>query len=83
MIADYHAKARGIHTNRVDALWNVNGKAAGPMRNEIMAKMMSALMESNIVEAVAFHSNIEHSKGTKDMVVQLQAHYINCDIISG
>lgn len=30
------AKSRGIHSARVDALWDAHGKAAGPMRNRAM-----------------------------------------------
>lgn len=43
------------------AKWDLHGRAAGPIRNRRMAKR-------NPKYVLAFHSNIEESKGTKDMV---------------
>lgn len=36
MLADQWAKSRGIHRARVDALWDIYGKAAGYRRNAAM-----------------------------------------------
>lgn len=44
------------------AEWNVHGRAAGPIRNRKM------LYEGMPDIVLAFHKNIEGSKGTKDMV---------------
>ncbi len=42
--------------------WNKYGKAAGPIRNKQM------LVEGKPDLVLAFHNNIENSKGTKNMV---------------
>ena len=44
----------------VPAEWKVYGKAAGPIRNKKMLEL-----EPDLV--IAFHNNIENSKGTKNM----------------
>ena len=38
LAADW-AHKNGVHTARVDALWEVYGKAAGPLRNAAMASL--------------------------------------------
>lgn len=43
------------------AEWDKHGKAAGPIRN-------AEMLEENPDLVLAFHDNIESSKGTKDMV---------------
>ena len=47
------------------ALWNQYGKAAGPIRNQQM------LDEGEPDFALAFHDDLEHSKGTKDMLERI------------
>lgn len=83
MLADRLAKSGGIHTMRVDALWDKYGKGAGPARNAVMAALLSALASDRgiTVEAVAFHRNIAASKGTKNMYLCLQQQMIHCDVI--
>ena len=44
------------------AQWDKYGKAAGPIRNQQM------LIEGKPDYVLAFHDDIKHSKGTKDMV---------------
>lgn len=64
-IGGWIAKDMGIPVDNIFAYpadWNKHGKAAGPIRNEHMLKMH----EVDIV--LAFHSNIEDSKGTKHMI---------------
>lgn len=46
--------------HRYPAQWDKHGKSAGPIRNREMLKE-----EPDVV--IAFHSDIENSKGTKDM----------------
>lgn len=48
------------------ANWNKYGKAAGPIRNQQM------LDEGKPDLVLAFHDNLEHSKGTKDMVARAE-----------
>lgn len=44
MIADNYARllawSRELHVARVDALWSAYGKRAGPLRNNVMARML-------------------------------------------
>jgi len=56
--------------------WDKYGNAAGPIRNQQM-------LDSEHPEMViAFHSNIEYGKGTKDMVNRAQKHGIETYIIT-
>jgi hypothetical protein len=51
-----------IPFKRYPADWNKNGKAAGPIRNRQM------VTEGGANAVIAFHSDIETSHGTRDMV---------------
>jgi hypothetical protein len=55
------AKYLGLKYIEYPADWVTHGKAAGPVRNRQMLKEKPD-------EVWAFHHDIEHSKGTKDMV---------------
>lgn len=59
------ARQSGVPPNRIIAYradWKKYGKAAGPIRNQRMLK------EGNPDLVLAFHHDIEHSKGTKHMI---------------
>lgn len=43
------------------AKWEVYGRSAGPIRNRLMAKKKPRLV-------LAFHTDIDKSKGTRDMI---------------
>ena len=61
----------------VPAKWDTLGPAAGPERNRRMLK------EGKPTLVVAFHDDIEHSKGTKDMVeVARKTHNLPVYVIS-
>lgn len=61
-ICGYVARQRGIEVIPVPAKWSIFGpKRAGPIRNREMLKYNPEL-------TIAFHDNIEKSKGTKDMI---------------
>jgi hypothetical protein len=66
--ADLYAKSAakefGIPVKEYPADWEKYGLAAGPIRNKQM------LDEENPDLVIAFHANIENSKGTKNMVTQ-------------
>lgn len=64
----------GLKIESYPAQWNNYGRAAGPIRNQKM-------LESGLDYAYAFHSNIEKSKGTKDMVNRLTKNKIPYEII--
>lgn len=65
-ISGYLARKRGMTVFEEKAEWFKYGAAAGPIRNQLMLdKHKPALV-------VAFHNDIEHSKGTKDMLNRAQ-----------
>jgi hypothetical protein len=56
------AEGLGIPVERYPANWHKYGRAAGPIRNqEMLARGKPDLV-------MAFHADLAHSKGTKDMV---------------
>jgi hypothetical protein len=58
----------------VDADWNKFGKSAGPIRNRKMLSMNPDLV-------IAFHNDIESSKGTKDCITEAKKREIPVEII--
>ena len=52
---------RDEHTRGFPAQWDKYGRAAGPIRNRKMLDQQPQLV-------VAFHNDIEHSKGTADCI---------------
>jgi len=69
------ASKLGMKVIPVPAEWEKYGKAAGVIRNRVMLDM-----KPNLV--IAFHNNIERSKGTKDCVKEAQRRSIEVNIIS-
>lgn len=55
-------KCEYLRPNAYPADWKKHGKAAGPIRNQQM------LEEGHPVQVIAFHDDIENSKGTGHMV---------------
>jgi hypothetical protein len=76
MIADSVAKKLGLNIKCFPAEWNKHGKSAGPKRNQKM------IDETNPELVIAFHQDIESSRGTKDMINRAKLHQINFEIIS-
>jgi hypothetical protein len=76
LLAKKAAIACGIPVKGYPAEWKKYGKAAGPLRNQQMIDSEKPDM------IIAFHSDIEHSKGTKDMVYRAKSHGIKCFIIT-
>jgi hypothetical protein len=60
-LARVEARRRGIDVERYPADWDSFGRSAGPIRNREMLKAKPDWV-------IAFHDNLEASKGTKDMV---------------
>lgn len=60
-LAKEYTERKKIPCLSFPANWNEHGKRAGPLRNALMLK------EGKPDFVVAFHDNIEESKGTKDM----------------
>lgn len=74
----YHQKATvKPEILRFPAQWYKYGRAAGPIRNQQM------LDEGKPDLVLAFHSDLEHSKGTKDMVTRARKAGIEVRVISG
>ena len=62
ILAKECALALGIKVLKYEANWIKYGKAAGPLRNREMIK-------ENPEIVLAFHDNIEKSKGTRNMIM--------------
>ena len=68
------ARLKGHNVMGYHADWNKYGRAAGPIRNKRM------IVEGKPDLVVAFHNNIEESKGTKDMLKQAKEHGIPTEL---
>lgn len=75
-LAGEAAKELGIPVMIVEAEWSKYGKAAGPIRNK---KMLD--LEPEFV--VAFHANLDKSKGTKNCLNQAEKLDIPILLIGG
>lgn len=75
-IAREEAKLIGFKVTEFKAQWDKFGRAAGPIRNQQM------LNEGKPDMVVAFHDDIVHSKGTKDMVSRAEKASIRVVVVS-
>lgn len=66
----------GLQIMPFPADWTRYGRAAGPIRNHQM------LVEAQPQLVLAFHNNIENSKGTKNMVSIARAAHVIVKIIT-
>jgi hypothetical protein len=64
-LARQAAEQLGLRVIEVRAEWEKYGPSAGPRRNRAMLDYAPELV-------LAFHDDLENSKGTKDMVTQAQ-----------
>lgn len=62
LLGEEVANELGFQIRSYPADWKQYGKGAGPIRNQQM------IDENKVDLVIAFHSNIESSRGTKDMV---------------
>lgn len=76
-IAGHVSREFGMNVQEYPADWKKHGKAAGPLRNQLM------LDEGNPELVVAFHDDISSSKGTKDMVARASKRKVRVEIITG
>lgn len=74
-IAAGWCKILGIPLIEVYADWKKYGRSAGPIRNRIMLDMNPDLV-------IAFHNDIENSKGTKDCKKEAEKRGIETELIS-
>jgi hypothetical protein len=59
----------------IPADWQTYGRSAGPIRNQVMLDQQPDIV-------LAFHDDIENSKGTKDMVKRAKAVGVECKVIT-
>jgi hypothetical protein len=64
------------HIEEYPALWETYGRGAGPIRNQQMLK------EGRPTQVIAFHDDLEHSRGTRDMVRRAERADIPVRVIS-
>lgn len=76
IIAHNLALKHGHRINDFPAEWGIYGFAAGPIRNGEMLKYGDPEF------VVAFHDDLENSKGTKDMVRQARAAGVPVEVRS-
>lgn len=76
-LARQAAEKLGIKVTPFPAQWAKFGRAAGPIRNRQM------LDEFHPDIVMAFHNDIEHSKGTKDMVTEARKRGIPTFVFGG
>jgi hypothetical protein len=66
-------RARGVGWVRVPANWERYGRRAGPIRNQQMLDYLLQGREmGQTVGVLAFHRDIDSSKGTRDMIQRAQ-----------
>ena len=73
-IAGEEAKEFGLTVLAFSADWRRYGRAAGPIRN------LQMLEEGKPDLVIAFHADLDHSKGTKDMVEQARKAGIKVEV---
>jgi 2-C-methyl-D-erythritol 4-phosphate cytidylyltransferase len=73
----------GITPITVDALWEIQHKAAGPIRNKKMLELLELFNEGlkDDVLVLAFHDTLKKSQGTKNMVELAKKAGINVKLI--
>lgn len=74
-IAGAIASQLGFEVFAFPAQWDKYGRAAGPIRNRLM-------LDQEPDKVIAFHNDIENSKGTKDCVEETKKRGIPVEIIS-
>jgi len=74
-IAGTIASNLGMKVEAYPADWGKYGLSAGPIRNRAMLNLGPDLV-------IAFHNNIESSKGTKDCVLEARRRGIQTEVIS-
>ena len=70
------ANKLGIEVREYPAEWDKYGRAAGPIRNQEMLGEKPDLV-------LAFHSNIEKSKGTKNMITLARRQGVHVKLVEG
>ena len=83
-LAKEWAESRGVPVLTEEARWEQYGRAAGPIRNEVMLDMLGmARLAGKDTFVVAFHPHLDNSKGTKNMVTQAKAAGLEVELVNG
>ena len=80
-IAGYIAHLNNIPVQAVPADW-CQGRKAGPMRNKLMLKHLEEI-KTDCKLVIAFHPDIHSSRGSANMINQIQKKNITTWIIDG
>jgi YspA, cpYpsA-related SLOG family len=75
-MAEIWARKRQVPNKHFPANWDLYGRSAGPRRNQEMLTTKPDLV-------VAFHSNIENSRGTAHMIRIAEAKGIDVSLFKG
>lgn len=71
------AKKLGIQPVECEPLWDFYGPKAGPIRNRKQLRVAMALAGSRKnLTVYAFHPDLKHSKGTRDMIKRAKAKHV-------
>ncbi len=73
-LGGFVADKLGFKVLAFPAKWNIYGRAAGPIRNQKM------IDDGKPDLVLAFHENIDESKGTRDMVNRARSHGVKVEI---
>jgi hypothetical protein len=82
-MARREAHLRGeIEVMAFPARWNRYGRAAGPIRNELMLSTLLGYRDNDYeIKVVAFHSDLSQSRGTANMVALAKEAGVEVEII--
>ncbi len=75
-LGGFVADKLGFKVVSFPAKWNIYGKGAGPIRNQQM------IDEGKPDLVLAFHEDLNESRGTRDMVLRARGMGIKVEIIS-
>lgn len=75
-LAHQAAELLGMEVHDYPAAWETLGRAAGPIRNQVMLDSESPDL------VVAFHDDIARSKGTLDMLTRAHRAGVRCILVT-
>ena len=84
-LSRFWAQTRCVPFTEFPANWRKHGKAAGPIRNQAQLDFLTMWYEEmgEDIAVIAFHPDIEKSKGTKDMVTRAKKSGVKTYVLKG
>jgi len=76
LLGEAAARRLGVPVLPFPALWDVHGRAAGPIRNQRM------LVEGRPDLVVAFHDHLSESRGTRDMLARARSAGVRVMVVT-